>query len=457
MINPQTEIPGSKQLFEDKPLIDTLKPSHPLLVIAKKINWNSLVESFSKYYEAKKGRPILAIRLMIGLLLLKYIYDLSDEDVVSQWQENIYYQAFTGQGKFTDGAPCSSSQLTLFRKRIGVEGCEIIFAESVRVHGDKVLQDDCIVDSTVQEKNTTYPTDAKLITKSTNIILRIGRFLEIPFRKIYKKERKDLRSKLSFGGSKLSDEEKSNCIQKLREIALSLLDTLIKKLPVGASKGLQIGCLLFILNKAITQQKNDDNKVYSIHEPQVKCIAKGKSHTKYEFGSKVSLILSKNSNIILGVLNFSNNPYDGDTLDPAIEQLSKLHNGYKPKNIVADRGYRGRKEVNGVKIVTPYDNEKGLLPRFKRWIKNLLTARISIEPIIGHLKSDHRLSRNFLKSAYGDEINPLCSAAAFNFMKYARVKDQRLRKPPRTLSLKITPKRQKYFGLPLWRPKPTLF
>jgi IS5 family transposase len=152
MIRPELSIPGSKPLFDDVPLIDTLKQDDLLIIIAKKINWDGLISSFSSFFNDKIGRPALSIRLMIGLLLLKYIYDLSDEDVVLQWEQNIYYQAFTGQNSFTKHTPCSPSQLSVFRKKIGKHGCELIFAESVRVHGPKALESDCIADTTAEGK-----------------------------------------------------------------------------------------------------------------------------------------------------------------------------------------------------------------------------------------------------------------------------------------------------------------
>jgi IS5 family transposase len=168
------------------------------------------------------------------------------------------------------------------------------------------------------------------------------------------------------------------------------LNNLIKNLPDKLLKTFTMRRLAWVLNKAINQQKFDTNKIYSIHEPQTKCIAKGKTDKKYEFGSKVSLIISKSKGVILGALSFSNNPYDGDTIKPTLRQISTLHNGYKPKTIVADRGYKGCTKINGVKVITPYENKKGLLPRIVKKIKNLLRRRTSIEPNIGHLKNDHR-------------------------------------------------------------------
>jgi IS5 family transposase len=453
MIEPQTSIPGSNPLFDDPPLVETLNQDHPLIKIAKKVDWDNLVTSLYQFFNSDIGRPILSIRLMVGLMMLKFMYDLSDAEVVAQWEENIYYQAFTGQIAFVQKAPCHSSQLTLFRQRIKQEGCELIFKESVRVFGKKVLEKNCVADTTVQEANITYPTQFKLIMKAIALIIKIGTFIGIKFRYTFAKEIKHIKSKINFSKSKLKDDDTEKYLSRLREIGNYLLKIFTKKLPEYSKEGYLVKSLLFILNKVINQKREDKNKVYSIHEPQTKCIAKGKSHKKYEFGSKVSLVISKSSKVILGILNFTNNPYDGDTLEPAIEQLSTLHDGYKPKKVTGDRGYRGRREVNGVEVITPYDNKEGLLSSIRKMIKDLLRSRVAIEPIIGHLKADHRLSRNLLKGVLGDNINPLLSATAFNLLKYARTDYNHHAKPPRSLALRIRPKRNKYPGLPLWRPK----
>lgn len=456
MFIPQTPIPGSKQLFEVTPLTDTLNQDNPLVILAKKVNWNFLVDYFTKFYDPRVGRRILPIRLMIGMLLLKFMFDLSDEDVISNWQENIYYQAFTGAQAFVKKAPCSPSQLTLFRQRIKIDGCEMILAESVRIHGKKILEKYCITDTTVQEKNITYPTDSKLILKAIKLMLKIGEFLNINFRSKFVRETKDLKSKINFGKSQLKNDQKIKYIERLRTIAKTLFTVFNKNLPEYSKKFYLIKKLCWALNKVITQTKKEKNKVYSIHEPQTKCIIKGKAGKKFEFGSKVSLVISKKSKIILGILNFTENLFDGDTLAPAIEQLSRLHNGYKPESLTGDRGYRGRHEVKGVKILTPYDKTNGILGMAHRLICKLLRARTTIEPIIGHLKEDHRLSRNRLKGVLGDRINPLLAGAAFNLLKYARLDYNKRHKPPKTLASRLACK-NKYHGLPLWKPKPTLF
>jgi IS5 family transposase len=441
---------GSQPLVETKPLADILSPDHPLIVITKKVDWAGLEGEASKKYSLKRGRPALPLRLMIGLLLLKYITDLSDEQVVENWRENVYFQAFTGEGVYQDRLPCNPSMMTVFRQRIGREVCELILGESVRVHGPKALEKACILDTTVQPKNITFPTDFKLISSAILLILSIGAFLGIPFAKKYVAERKELKNQINFGKKSMPADVKEGCIARLRDIGNTLLREFTDKLPKDCWRFEAIQKLVRNLRKAINQRKNDKNKIYSLNEPQVKCIAKGKAHVRYEFGSKVSVAVGKCKGIILGILNFRDNPYDGNTIQSAHEQMSRLHNGYTPDTSITDRGYKGREDIDGPnKIITPYCLIKELPLELVRKIKLFLKRRSSIEPIIGHLRSDHRMGRNYLKGELGDDINPLMAAAGFNFVKFGRISSGRLCRPPK--SLNAVRRKNKYPGLPLWR------
>ena len=157
---------NSPSLFSN--LSDMLNQSHPLYKLANKIAWSKFEEAFTPLYSSDKGRPGKPIRLMCGLLILKHLRNLSDESVVEQWSENAYYQYFCGMQDFCPSAPCASSELVHFRECIGEEGIELIFQESIRVNNeddDKNHYETAFIDSTVQEKNITYPTDAKLHKK----------------------------------------------------------------------------------------------------------------------------------------------------------------------------------------------------------------------------------------------------------------------------------------------------
>ena len=178
----------SKQLSMFSSLEDMLSHEHPLFQLSNKINWESFENAFSPLYCSTNGRPAHPIRLMCGLLILKHLRNVSDEMVVSQWSENAYYQYFCGGLEFMPKQPCDASELVHFRNRIGEEGMELILAESIRVNTDHDNEDHfdtAFIDSTVQEKNITYPTDAKLHKKIIKNVLKIVHDKCLPLRQSY--------------------------------------------------------------------------------------------------------------------------------------------------------------------------------------------------------------------------------------------------------------------------------
>ena len=135
------------------------------------------------------------------------------------------------------------------------------------------------------------------------------------------------------------------------------------------------------------------------------------------FGNKVSIIRSA-TGIILGAQSFRNE-YDGHTIEASLAQVERLTQR-KIKILAGDRGYRGKKEVNGTQILIP-DVSKPSDSRYQKRKKHkLFCKRAGIESTIGHLKSDHRLGRNFYKGLVGDAVNILLAAAAYNFKRAMR-------------------------------------
>ncbi len=205
-------------------------------------------------------------------------------------------------------------------------------------------------------------------------------------------------------------------LKRLRTIAHILIRELQRKLPQhGLLETYQPDFLLY--QRVLAQQPKDKNKIYSLHEPHAYVISKGKDHKRYEYGNKVSIVSGKDSNIIVGVVSHKKNQHDAKTLPDAIKQANS--NRTKPiKQAVCDRGYCGVKQVGDTDIILP---SKALKKdnRYQRDKKRkLCKRRAAIEPIIGHLKSDFRLSRNRLKGQVGDEINALMAACAWNLRKW---------------------------------------
>jgi IS5 family transposase len=319
------------------------------------------------------------------------------------------------------------------------------------------LSKEVTIDVTTQEKYTTFPTDFKLITAAIAFILRLGVFLKINFPKIFVKERKDLKSKINFDRSKMALEKKTEYINRLREIGNMLLKQLRFSLPKYYWKLNPITKLMGTLEKAISQKRNSKNKIYSICEPHISCIVKGKAGVPYEFGTKVSFAISTAKIIFLAAVNFIGNPYDGDTIEPTLKQIESMFDGYNSEQIIGDRGYRGRDNIEDVKVFTPYSMLKDIANKLKRILKSSLKRRTVIEPLIGHLKNDHKLCKNFIHGVFGDIINSLLAASAFNFKKLARNERDSLCKITNALHLPKPPRKNKFRGLPIWRNPGPLF
>ena len=314
--------------------------------------------------------------------------------------------------EFTPCAPCASSELVHFRNRIGEKGIELIFQESIRVNNeddDEHHHDTAFIDSTVQEKNITFPTDAKLHKKIVRKVPEIVHKSDLPLRQSYtfvlKRIYRDQRFRNHPKNRKALKADK-----KLRTIA----GRLVRELKRNLGENTRYTGLIERFEAILSQRRNSRKKIYSIHEPEVQCIGKGKEHKKYEFGNKVSVIRSA-TGIILGARSFRNE-YDGHTIEASLAQVERLTQR-KIKILAGDRGYRGKKEVNGTQILIP-DTPKQSDSRHQRRKKHkLFCKRAGIEPTIGHLKSDHRLGRNFYKGLMGDAINILPAAAAYNFKR----------------------------------------
>ena len=391
-------------------LEEQLSHSHPIYILAHKINWQLFEASFAKHYSSE-GRPAKPIRLMSALLMLKHIRNLSDESVVEQWEENAYYQYFSGEKVFASGPPCEATDLVHFRNRIGEKGIELIFQESIRINGKDGKEQEGTTDTTVQEKNITYPTDNKLHRKLIKKCIVIAEKESIALRQSYKRTLKKLLLEQRFRNHPKNKGRAKKADRKVKTIAGRLVRELERNLSPSRY---QVDLDFF--KKILSQKKTDTNKIYSLHEPHVQCIGKGKEHKKYEFGSKVSLITTKTTGVIIGAINIEKNVHDSKTLQPAIEQQQRL-TGIILKNNFVDRGYRGVKEVLGTKIIIPDKASKTRTEYEKQKLRKGFKRRAAIEPRIGHLKTDHRLSRNFYKGIKGDNINIMLAAAGMNFKR----------------------------------------
>jgi len=397
-------------------LILQLDPGDPLIQLSNVIPWRDFEDRFSIHYTKNIGAPSKPIRLMVGLLILKQLEGLSDEQVVLQWKRNPYYQAFCGLSEFQNKLPCHSTELVHFRKRIGPQGFDKIFQMSVALHGRSALESTVNIDTTVQEKNITYPTDSKLAIKIINRLNKLAKSHGIQQRRTFVKEVKGLRLSIRHFRHIKKRSKAKKALKRLRTIAHKLIRELRRRLPAHyLFDSYQKDFLLY--ERVLEQKLKDKNKIYSLHEPQVYCIGKGKDHKQYEYGNKVSIASTAKSNLIVGVVSHEKNVHDGHTLPQVLRHITESR-GQTVKQAVCDRGYRGKSEVDGTQIILP----KKPLKRDNRYQRDKkrkqCKRRAAIEPIIGHLKSDYRLSRNFLKGVAGDQVNLLMAATAWNLKQW---------------------------------------
>jgi IS5 family transposase len=389
---------------------DTLNQKHPLFILANTIRWGIFEKAFEPLYCKDNGRPGKPIRLMVGLLIIKHIRNVSDENIVEQWSENIYYQYFCGESSFVCGNPCEASELVHFRNRIGEEGVELILKESIHVNGKDKDDNHVSIDTTVQEKNITFPTDSKLHKKIIAKCGQIAEELQLPVCQSYTRTLKKLTRDQRFRNHPKNKAKARKADKKVKTIAGRLVRELERNLSSEScyQKDLEL------FKKILAQQRTDKDKIYSIHEPHTCCISKGKEHKKFEFGNKASLVKTT-TGVIVGAMGFRN-PYDGHTLEPALQQVKKLL-GKLPKTATVDRGYRGVNKIEDTQIMLPKTPSKNQSKYMSNKLRKAHSKRAAIEPIIGHLKQDHRMGRNFYKGIVGDNINIMLAAAAFNFKR----------------------------------------
>jgi IS5 family transposase len=332
--------------------------------------------------------------------------------------ENPYWQQFCGMSDFQWELPCDPSDLVYFRGRIGEKGVALILAVSARMHGKRAKESEVIVDSTVQEKNITYPLDTKQYRK---IIMRCWKLADgsgVRLRRRYRKEvgacimaqrlRKDpRRRKAARRGHR-----------RLRTIAGALVRELERKLPEAIREEQKENFKLY--RRVLAQKPQDTNKIYSLHEPHIYCVAKGKEHKKYEFGTKASVAMTKTHSVIVAALAHEKNLYDAHALPEVLHQAQAITD-IRATRAIVDRGYRGRKFVDGTEILVPGRAPPGQSPARSAAMRKRFRRRAAIEPVISHLKADYRLLRCFLKGFQGDQINLMLAAAAWNFRKWMRI------------------------------------
>jgi len=398
-------------LFRER-LDNLLNRNHELFRLAHLIDWDSFEREFGEYYSPSKGRPGVPIRLMVGLSYLGHAYGLSDEAVISKWVENPYWQYFCGETYFQHQLPIDFSTMSRWRKRIGEEGCEKILAATLQT-GLKVkaVKESSLkrinVDTTVQPKAVRYPTDSRSYNRCRERLVRLAKEHDIPLRQSYSRVGpRALRKAASYAHARQFKRAKKE-IRRTKTYLSCVYRDILRKIIDDPDLVAEFHEELELTEQMLDQRKGDKNKLYSIHAPEVECIAKGKVHKKYEFGVKVSVATTSRDNFVIGMQALPGNPFDGHTLSGALAQVERITK-IIPERCFVDRGYRG----HGVESSTVFisGQRRGVTPT----IKKELRRRSAVEPIIGHMKEDGKLGRNWLKGSIGDKINALLCGAGHN-------------------------------------------
>jgi IS5 family transposase len=306
-------------------LSEMLDSRDPLCRLSKVMDWSRFEKEFGPLY-SDEGRPGLPIWRMAGLLMLRQLCNLSDECVVEQHRQNPYHQYFCGEEQSGWSGPCAAGELAYFRKRIGEKGTELILAESIRLHGEKARESEVVMDTTAHEKAITYPTDTKMHAKIIGKTVRLAKKTKVKLRQSHTRTVPKLpRAQRGWRHPK-GHKGAKKAAKKLKTIAGRLVRELERKLPAGHARGDQ----LELYKRVFAQKKTDKHKLYSLHEPHVYCMARGKARKPYEFGTKASIVRGKNNNVILGAKSFEENICDGHTPEAALEQVERVAH-YRPE------------------------------------------------------------------------------------------------------------------------------
>lgn len=411
---------GQGELLKTR-LDQLLNLRHPLYQLAEVIDWSAFAEAFGELYCEGVGRPAKPTRLMVGLHYLKHTYDLSDEVVVAQWVENPYWQYFCGGEHFEHELPIDPSLMTRWRRRVGEAGMEKLLEETIRAGLDSgALRRQSLgklnVDTTVQEKAISYPTDAKLYHRLREKLVSRAQELGLELRQSYRRKSKwALRWHNSYRHARQPQRARKE-LRKLRTYLGRVLRDVERKIAGDDDLEAEFSELLGLGARLLGQRGDDHHKLYSLHAPEVECFAKGKVHKKYEFGSKVSLVTTAKECFVVGMKSYAGTPYDGHTLQAAINQAERL-GAFRAREIYVDRGYKGH-DYQGEGIVHIVGRKLKLLTvSLRRWYKK----RSGIEAVIGHAKNEGRLARNYLLGVEGDQINAILSGCGYNLRKLLTV------------------------------------
>jgi transposase, IS5 family len=408
----------SKDLF--RPALDEIiDMSHALVRLAKEIDWDFLDRRFSAVCQPGPGQPPLPTRLVAGLMILKHTHNLSDEVLCARWLENPYYQYFCGEEVFCHQLPFDRTSLTRWRQRLGEEQLAALLQESLSVaHKTEALAtkdlERVAVDTTVQPKAIAHPTDARLMHRALEKLVELAKRNAVPLRQSYVRVAK--RAAIMVGRYSHAHQFKRarRMLKFLRTRLGRVIRDITRKIADDAELAARFTPLLDRARRVRMQDhRQRGHKIYSLHAPEVECIGKGKARTPYEFGCKVSVATPvtqpEGGQFVLHAKALHGNPFDGHTLGPVLAEMTRLL-GVEPRRIHVDKGYRGHNHPHKFRVWI-----SGQARRVTATLRREMKRRAAVEPVIGHMKAEHRMDRNYLKGREGDRANAVLAAAGYNF------------------------------------------
>jgi IS5 family transposase len=413
---------GQNDLFRAR-LDQMVDMGHALAKLGQVVDWRFLEERLGAVYTDKAGHPPLPTRLMAGLAILKHMHNLSDEELCARWVENPYYQLFCGEEFFQHKPTFDRSSLTRWRQRMGEEKLVALIQESLsaatRTGAAKPSDfSKVIVDTTVQPKAVAFPTDAKLMQRARERLVKLAKKTGVELRQSY--ERVGKRALIAHQRYAHAKQFKraNRALKTIRTYLGRVVRDILRKIG-GEAELESVFARPLMLARRVREQRQHQRgrKVYSLHAPEVECIGKGKAHRPYEFGVKVSITTtlhrSKGGQFIAHAKALPGNPYDGHTLATVIPEI-EAQIGANLTRIVADRGYRGHNAPPDHRFKVHISGQRR---RVTETIRRELRRRWAVEPVIGHAKTGHRMGRNHLAGPAGDAANAVLAAAGYNFRR----------------------------------------
>ncbi|MBD9453932.1 IS5 family transposase [Rhizobium sp. RHZ02] len=411
---------GEQDLFRSR-LVQIINMKHELVRLAQAIDWPVLEARFGTVHSDGAGMPPLPTRLMAGLAILKHTFNLSDKALCERWVESPYFQYLCGEEFFRHELSFDRSSMTRWRQRMGEERIGVLLQESLAVAvktGAMKPQDtrQVIVDTTVQPKNVMFPTDAKLIHRARERLVRLAKKMGLDLRQTYIRVGKFALIQHQRYAHAKQFKRAGKALRKLKTYLGRTVRDVERQIAGDEQLDAIFKWSLYQAKTVIAQrQRQRGRKIYSLHADEVECIGKGKAHKPYEFGVKVSVATtlnrSKGGQFALHAAALPGNPYDGHTLATVIPDMEKMI-GNELSRILADAGYRGHNAPESHKLrVFTSGQKRRLTPAIKRQMRR----RSAVEPVIGHLKSEHRMDRNYLAGEQGDAVNSVLAAAGYNF------------------------------------------